>query len=707
MKRVAIFASYSKNNIIPEYVIYYLRGLKKVASDIIFIADNEVQSGEEEKLKDLVIYSKCERHGCYDFGSYRRGFEWAETNGLLDDADELIFCNDSCYGPVFPFEKIFAEMEKKECDFWGMVESMEVKRHLQSYFLVFKKAVFESDVFKAFINSFEQQDSLEEYINRYELRLTEILVDAGFSYASRVEFSQYLSLNNGLPCNLTKYPVTSLKLGMPFIKCRVFKYGFETGLAESLEALLKLLEVMNPEIYCIITHDIPRLYDKVRETPTNICLETSSLVGKTMGLGKALQVFNAMSMQSKDNMRNQLQQQIMGLNEIINQKSLQINSFQENVREQQTIIKNQQDYIEQLSIIIRQLHQHIDEILPVYRNKYSMRTYQLISYNSIYEKFISLYLKFLSVFAKKKRLNKCGLSGMNDFSEERYMTAYPDVQGDALRHYIHEGIKEGRFLYTHGDMGMLKKQQTNDMPLVSIVVTSYNYAHLISETLDSLVRQTYKNIEIIVVDDGSKDNSVEVISEYVKKYDFIHLFTHPNHDNKGLPASMRLGIEKSKGEYVAFCESDDYLRNDYVQKKVDIINRYENVGIVSNAIKMFGNQKDIEARGWVCQHIRKLLKQGGTPVDMRYNQDFNFIPTLSSVMIKREILIDLDYNTPIPAWIDFWLYRQILINNVLYFVDEELTFWRQHESYNGLENSSKIYGRLAEFLEKSNRLLGL
>jgi glycosyltransferase involved in cell wall biosynthesis len=170
---------------------------------------------------------------------------------------------------------------------------------------------------------------------------------------------------------------------------------------------------------------------------------------------------------------------------------------------------------------------------------------------------------------------------------------------------------------------------------------------------------------------------------------------------------MRLGIEKSKGEYVAFCESDDYIREDYIQKKVEIINRYENVGIISNAIKMFGNQKDIEVRGWVCQHIRKLLKQGGTPVDLRYNQDFNFIPTLSSVMIRRDILMELDYNTPIPAWIDFWLYRQILIKYVLYFVDEELTFWRQHESFNGLENSSKIYNQLADFLEKSNKLIGL
>jgi len=378
-------------------------------------------------------------------------------------------------------------------------------------------------------------------------------------------------------------------------------------------------------------------------------------------------------------------------------------------QEQQTAISELRSDNEIKQRGIDNLKSLVAQMGPVFFNKYANGTYQLVTYKKSYANLINLNLKFLNSLANNNDGGR-KFGRINDaaaFSYERYKTAYPDVQGDALQHYINVGVQEDRFLYIHGDMGKLRQQPASDIPLISIVVTSYNYAHFIRETLDSLASQTYKNIEVIVIDDGSRDNSVEVISEYVKKYDFIHLYTHSNHDNKGLPASMRLGIEKSKGEYVAFCESDDYLRNDYVQKKVDIINRYENVGIVSNAIKMFGNQKDIEVRGWVCQHIRKLLKQGGTPVDMRYNQDFNFIPTLSSVMIKREILMDLDYNTPIPAWIDFWLYRQILINNVLYFVDEELTFWRQHESYNGLENSSKIYGRLAEFLEKSNRLLGL
>lgn len=296
----------------------------------------------------------------------------------------------------------------------------------------------------------------------------------------------------------------------------------------------------------------------------------------------------------------------------------------------------------------------------------------------------------------------------SDFSQERYMTAYPDCGHNAKKHYKTQGYYEHRICYREGDMGDKKEflPPVPNTPLISIIITSYNYERYITETLDSLLDQTYNNYEIVIIDDGSTDNSVEIINSYVNKHKNIHLYQHDGGENRGLPASVRLGIEKSKGEYIAFCESDDYWTKEHLEEKVKIINSYKDVSIISNAIKMFGYEKDIAERGWVCDHIRKLLKQGGNPIDLRYN-DFNFIPTLSSVMIERSLLMSLDYNSPIPAWLDFWLYRQILINHKLYFVDREMTLWRQHNSFNGLSNSSKIANRLPEFIKKSNELIHL
>ena len=256
MKRVAIFASYTKNNIIPEYVIYYLRGLKKVASDIIFIADNEVQSGEEEKLKDLVVFSKCERHGCYDFGSYRRGFEWAEQNGILNNADELIFCNDSCYGPVYPFENVFAEMDKRKCDFWGMAESHELRTHLQSYFLIFKSNVFHSQNFKEYVHSFEKQDDFYGYVKNYEIKFAEHLSEAGFTYTAYLDVSKYEKENRNNPINPMIFPIMTLSDGMPLLKKKMFGCQYCAVLKDMHENVMKIVKSVNPEIYEIIAHDI-------------------------------------------------------------------------------------------------------------------------------------------------------------------------------------------------------------------------------------------------------------------------------------------------------------------------------------------------------------------------------------------------------------------------------------------------------------------
>lgn len=249
MKRVAIFASYSKDGIIPKYVLYYLQGLKMVAEEIVFVADNELLPGEQEKLKDLVRYSKCGRHGCYDFGSYRIGFEWAEKNGVLNDADELIFCNDSCYGPIFPFQETFTKMNERECDFWGMVASREVKLHLQSNFLVFKKKVFTSQVFKDFVHSFEKQNEFWDYVVKYETRFAEYLTEAGYKFSYLVDYTEYEKRCGGNPINPTFFPLSMLKEGLPLIKRKMFGHQHRTLVRESLEETLNAIKKINVDIF--------------------------------------------------------------------------------------------------------------------------------------------------------------------------------------------------------------------------------------------------------------------------------------------------------------------------------------------------------------------------------------------------------------------------------------------------------------------------
>ncbi len=101
------------------------------------------------------------------------------------------------------------------------------------------------------------------------------------------------------------------------------------------------------------------------------------------------------------------------------------------------------------------------------------------------------------------------------------------------------------------------------MPKVSIIVPVYNTEKYLKKCLDSLVKQTLKDIEILVINDGSKDNSKDIINSYAKKYKNIRAF---DKTNGGLSDARNYGIKKATGNYIAFIDSDDYVTTDMYEK---------------------------------------------------------------------------------------------------------------------------------------------
>ncbi|MCR4881802.1 MAG: hypothetical protein K6A44_07620 [bacterium] len=183
MNRVMIFAYWDKDGVIDDYVLYYLNKAKAIADHIIFSADCEIQSTELPKLDKIVTHTINGRHGEYDFGSYKRGFLYAKENGLLDNADELIFCNDSCFGPFYDFENYFDKIDRTKCDFWGMNFNKQFDNHLGSYFIVFGNKVFTSGAFNDFVNNIKHQADKHNVVLEYEIKMTEYLHKNGFAYS--------------------------------------------------------------------------------------------------------------------------------------------------------------------------------------------------------------------------------------------------------------------------------------------------------------------------------------------------------------------------------------------------------------------------------------------------------------------------------------------------------------------------------------------
>lgn len=126
--------------------------------------------------------------------------------------------------------------------------------------------------------------------------------------------------------------------------------------------------------------------------------------------------------------------------------------------------------------------------------------------------------------------------------------------------------------------------------LVSIIIPCYNYGRFLSEAIDSALNQTYKNIEIIVVDDGSTDDTDEVIARYKDKIRYF------KQSNKGVCMARNKGIAMSKGDYIVMLDADDWLAHDYIDlcmEKLQTFRGNSSVGYIFTQVQHFGKENFI------------------------------------------------------------------------------------------------------------------
>ena len=218
---------------------------------------------------------------------------------------------------------------------------------------------------------------------------------------------------------------------------------------------------------------------------------------------------------------------------------------------------------------------------------------------------------------------------------------------------------------------------------VSIITASYNYENYIKETIESVINQTVQDWEMIIVDDGSSDNSVEIVKSYCNADKRIKLFQHEKGMNKGLAETLKLGIEKASGEWIVFLESDDTITPDYLEEKYKVIAQYPDVSFIFNDINMFGNNEVILEKQAYFKKQKKRLSKYKFPtmlIDFFKKKSSNIIPTFSCVMCKKNLFEQIDFDSPIKPLLDLFLWIQISKKSVFYYVNKKLTNWRMHES---------------------------
>ena len=242
-------------------------------------------------------------------------------------------------------------------------------------------------------------------------------------------------------------------------------------------------------------------------------------------------------------------------------------------------------------------------------------------------------------------------------------------------------------------------------PSISIIITSYNYEKYIKDAIESVTNQKYENWELIIIDDGSKDNSVEIIKEFCNKNEKIKLYTHKNNENRGLKESLLLGIEKSQGEWISFLESDDLYKPETLFERINIINLKPEVNFIFNDVELFGNKKIIDEFENSYAKSRLYLNNIKFPTNvLNILEKRNIVPTFSSVMVRKKELIKCDFNCPVKALLDHYLWIQLARENKFYYINEQLTYWRMHES-SYLNNYEKNKIEKIEMKNKISNLL--
>ena len=255
MKRLVIFAGYDKDNIIDDYVVYYIKELKKTA-DIIYVSDCNILDNEIKKISNYCIHIINGRHEEYDFGSYKRGYLYAKENNILNNYDCLIFCNDSCYGPFFELKNIIDKMNNY--DFGGLYISKDLKiaehDYITSFFVFISKKIFNSDFFNNFINNIKKEEDKIDIIKKYEFGLSKLMLDNNIKleavFNDKNEFNRpYFN------------PLSLVKEGFPFLKRHVIEKKITVPLnIDELRDIIKTIK-NNYDIKLIVNH-LNRVADK-------------------------------------------------------------------------------------------------------------------------------------------------------------------------------------------------------------------------------------------------------------------------------------------------------------------------------------------------------------------------------------------------------------------------------------------------------------
>jgi len=230
-----------------------------------------------------------------------------------------------------------------------------------------------------------------------------------------------------------------------------------------------------------------------------------------------------------------------------------------------------------------------------------------------------------------------------------------------------------------------------DFPLVSICIPTYNGAKFIEEALDSAINQTYKNIEIIISDDNSSDDTLVIIEKMLINATIPYKIY--NHEPKGIGANWNNCVEKSNGTFIKFLFQDDLLRSDCIEKMLELAKRDDQVGFIYCKRTILHDSNNPEHIKWISYcgvlHAKwfKIKVEQGILEGKKYLSDLylmngplNKIGEPTAVLIRKKCFEKAGYfDEDLKQTLDIEYWYRLMKYYKVGFIDEELISFRLHD----------------------------
>lgn len=230
-KRLAIFAFFDADGIVDDYIPYLLERVGRFCEKQVVVVNGTLTPESEEKIRPFAACVRYRPNEGYDITAYKEGF--LAESGALEQYDEVLFYNQTIFGPVCPLDAMFAEMGKRDVDFWGLTrhrgapqaswrEDVVIPPHVQSFFFAVRGAMLHAQEFLCYWRELPPIHSYWDAVEKHEILFTKRFADQGYRWDTYVDTSA-LETFNDYP--LMGCPVPLLRAGCPFFKRKSFLEG--------------------------------------------------------------------------------------------------------------------------------------------------------------------------------------------------------------------------------------------------------------------------------------------------------------------------------------------------------------------------------------------------------------------------------------------------------------------------------------------------